>query len=232
MSFRYQNFINVGTPHSSTPQFYSYRTNDPLIEILATDYFDDPRATIVPGDVIYCSVTNDISYIFVATSESTVALYDSSRPITGWASYVDTNHIDLATAFDVLANADTPLANNAGFILNDEIPPDIDTFYENGVINGRLGDSLDMLTYFLAVPSATSQFIDIWLDIGGIGPRYRESKSFFKGAGVEVGVVYSLPSLYNEAAWAANGARIFVRSNHPLKIYSINYNFDRTHKAR
>lgn len=102
----------------------------------------------------------------------------------------------------------------------------------DGFIVGRNGDSLDIMLYFKAEPSSVSQWMDVWIDIGGsIGELYRQTFSFPKGSGTERGVLYALPSAYTLNTWEANGGTIYVRSNASLDIYGINYNFDRTHKA-
>ena len=89
------------------------------------------------------------------------------------------------------------------------------------------------MIYFKAVPSGASQYLDIWIDIGGaVGELYRQTFSFPRGAGVERGILYALPSGYTLGTWEANGGTVKVRTNATLDIYAINYNFDRSHKAR
>lgn len=152
---------------------------------------------------------------------------------SGWASYADTQYPDAGSAFTVSANADTPLPNNAGAIIDSQKPSDITTFYDGSVITGRSGDSLDVMIYFKAVPSSINQWLDIWIDIGGsIGELYRQTFSFPRGAGTERGILYALPSGYTLNTWEANGGTIYLRSDSTLSIYDINYNFDRSHKAR
>lgn len=103
----------------------------------------------------------------------------------------------------------------------------------NGKITGRNGDALDIMIYFRAESSAVDQWMDIWVDIGGtVGEIYRDTKTFPKGASTERGVVYALPSSYTLGTWEANGGTVYVRSNASLDVYGINFNFDRSHKAR
>lgn len=154
---------------------------------------------------------------------------------TGWASYVDTQYPDSDNAFTLSANTDTVLPNNAGTKIETQIPIDIDEFYNGSTktIPGRNGDNLDVMIFFNAVPSNNNQWLDIWIDIGGsIGEIYRQTFSFPKGSGTERGILYALPSAYTAATWESNGGQVYVRSNHDLDIYGINYNFDRSHKAR
>lgn len=152
---------------------------------------------------------------------------------SGWASYVDTQYPDAGSAFTLVADTDTPLPNNAGSVIESQKPSDIVTFYDGSVITGRAGDNLDVMVYFKAVPSAVNQWLDIWVDIGGsIGELYRQTFSFPRGTGVERGILYALPSAYTLGTWEANGGTLYARSNAAMSIYDINYNFDRSHKAK
>lgn len=103
----------------------------------------------------------------------------------------------------------------------------------NGAITGRDGDGLDIMIYFKAVPSAIDQWVDIWIDIeGAVGELYTQTFPFPKGASVERGVLYGLPSAYTRNTFEGNNGDIYIRSNNTLDIYDINFNFDRSHKAR
>jgi len=166
---------------------------------------------------------------------------ESGAAWSGWGSYADTQYPDDQTTFTVSQNTDTILPNNAGSSIETQLPTDITSFvetvnlgsYEHSKILGRNGDGMDIMVYFKAVPSNTNQWMDVWLDMGGsIGQIYRQSFTFPKGSGIDRSVVYALPSLYNLSTWEANGATIYVSSNHSVDIYDINTNVDRTHKAR
>ena len=151
---------------------------------------------------------------------------------SGWASYTDSQYVDAGTAVTIPADSDTALPNNAGVIVDSQKPADITTFYDGSVITGRTGDNLDIMVYFKAVPTVVNQWLEVWIDIGGaVGELYRQTFVFPKGASIERGVVYGLPSAYTLGTWEANGATVYVRSNAAVDIYKINYNFDRSHKA-
>ena len=150
---------------------------------------------------------------------------------TGWASYIDGQYSS-GSPFTVSANTDTVLPNNAATVINGQIPTDVTAFYSDNKITGRSGDNLDIMIYFKAVPSATSQWLDIWIDIGGsIGELYRHTFSFPKGAGTSRGILYSLSSAYTLDTWETNGGTVYIRSNASLDVYGVNFNFDRSHKA-
>lgn len=158
----------------------------------------------------------------------------TSAVTTGWATYRDTVRVDLASSQLVTANTDTVLINNALSKIESQKPSYITSYYD-GVTNtilGRNGDALDIMVYFKAVPTSQSQYLDIWIDIGGsVGELYRQTLSFPKGSGVERGILYSLPSAYTLGTWEENGGTIYISSNADVNIHSINYNFDTTHKA-
>lgn len=151
---------------------------------------------------------------------------------TGWATYVDTTYTS-GSPFSVSADTNTVLPNDAGTTIETQKPVDVATFYDGSVITGRNGDNLDIMIYFKATPSAANQYLDMWVDIGGaVGELYRQTFSFPRGAGVERGILYALPSAYTLGTWEANGGTVYVRSNASLTLHSINFNFDRSHKAR
>tara|TARA_R110000772_G_scaffold42318_1_gene98300 strand:- start:6750 stop:7448 length:699 start_codon:yes stop_codon:yes gene_type:complete len=232
MSFRYKNFTKVGTPNSNSPQMYSYITKDPISLIITNNYFSDERADILVGDMIYVSVIGDGNYLLSALNNNTV-IFITAQPITGWASYVDTQYQLEASPFTALADVITDLPNNSGTIFDSQKPLDVLTFYDGTVITGRDGDQLDVMLYFQAVPSVVNQWIEIYIDIGGgIGALYRQTFAFPRGAGITRGIVYGLPSAYTGATWQANGGTIKILSNANVDIFDINYNFDRSHKAR
>lgn len=103
----------------------------------------------------------------------------------------------------------------------------------DGYITGRNNDNLDIMIYFKAEPTNATQWLDIWIDIGGsIGELYRQTFNFPKGIGVERGVLYALPSAYTRDTWEANGGIVYIRSNDDIDIFDINFNFDISYRAR
>jgi hypothetical protein len=210
---------------------YIYRTDDTLVDVSQEGYFLESRFTEDwAGGVIECICSDGFGMASILNNGS---IKFFSSPITGWASYVDTQYTTVGTAFTVPANTDTIYPNNSGFIIDNQKPVDVDTFYDGSVIPGRNGDSLDLMMYCLAIPTANSQWAEVWLDIGGaVGDLYRQTFAFPKGAGVVRGLMYSLASGYTLDTWEANGATAYIRSSHDLDIYQINFNFDRSHKAR
>lgn len=196
------------------------------------------RTNIVQEFVLSdCVDDNDVdftveSFIEFANNSLGFGLGASSIANTGWATYVDTQYT-AGSPFVVSPNTDTLLPNNAGIKNESQMPPDVVTFYDGTVITGRDGDSIDLMAYFKVKPSSQNQVLDVWVDIGGaIGELYRQTFFFPKGANVESSVMYTIPSGYTLQTWENNGARIYVNASHEIDIYRINYNIDRSHKAR
>ena len=168
------------------------------------------------------------------TADRIGGLFEKIVTKNGWASYSDTQYINAGSAFTLTADTDTILPNNAGNIVDSQIPYDITEFYNSTSkkILGKNGDSLDIMIYFKAIPTNVSQWLDVWIDIdGSIGELYRQTFTFPKGTGEERGILYALSSAYTLGTWEANGGIVYVRSNATLYLHSFNFNFDRTHKA-
>ena len=228
--YLHRNMKNIGLDHAAAPALFSYVTTDTLEAVEASGYFNDPRLNAQAGDTVFVNASNgNDTLVFQSATSAT------SQPInsTGWATYIDTQYPNSGAAFSVSADTDTNLPNNRGNAIEGQLPIDVTTFYDGTTITGRNGDNLDVMIYFKAVPSGASQYLDIWIDIGGaVGELYRQTFSFPRGAGVERGILYALPSAYTLGTWEANGGTLKVRSNAALDIYAINYNIDRSHKAR
>lgn len=150
---------------------------------------------------------------------------------SGWATYVDTQYTS-GSPFSVSADTDTVLPNNALSKIETQKPESITEFYDGSQILGVNGNAIDIMIYFKATPSAQNQYLDLWIDIGGsIGELYRQSFAFPRGAGVERGILYALPSAYTLNTWEANGGTVYIRSNAALTLHTCNFNFDLSHKA-
>ena len=53
MSFNQDNFSPIGANSSNGPRFWSYRTTDPMSEVLAVGYFSQKKYQLEDGDFIY-----------------------------------------------------------------------------------------------------------------------------------------------------------------------------------
>lgn len=151
---------------------------------------------------------------------------------TGWATYTDTQYVG-ATSFNILANTDTVLPNNAGSKIESQMPSDIVSMYDGTVITGRNGDGLGITLELAVIPtSSLATQVEVWLDIDGqVGELYRSIVSFPKGQGV-VRKISDVILAYTLDTWETNGATVYVRSNGTCSIQDIRYVLHRTHKGR
>ena len=160
------------------------------------------------------------------------SMFDIIFGRTGWAQYNDTQYTEISP-FSILADVDTLLPNNAGNTIDPQKPSDITSFYTGGKITGRNGDGITIAVTLVATPTnANTSTVEVWFDIGGaIGPLFRRTLTFPKGAGVPRSINFTA-SGYTAATWEANGATAHIRADNTADIHDINYIITRTHKAR
>jgi hypothetical protein len=150
---------------------------------------------------------------------------------TGWAQYSDTQYTEIAP-FSLTGNTDTILPNDGLSVFDPEKPSDITTMYDGNVITGRQGDGMGITIDFQTVPtSASTTFIEVWLDIGAGEQLYKRIVSFPKGTGVNRPINFTVMG-YTYAQWEANGATVYVRSNGSADLFGMRYVLTRTHKAK
>lgn len=209
-----------------------YTVGSPLGVLAATDTILNIHANTkiesqMPNDVnsFYYSLSLDLTGV-TGTFVVGETITGGTSSATGVIAEIVGTTLNLHnTSLIVFSGAETITGGTSGATATVSVIND-------GIITGRDGDSLDFMIYFKAVPSAISQWLDIWIDIGGgVGELYRETFSFPKGASITRGVLYSIPSGYTLNTWESNGAKIYVRSDAAIDIYNININLDRTHKA-
>lgn len=157
--------------------------------------------------------------------------YPPYIPATGWASYADTQYTTgspLALTSDVA----TVMPNNAGAVIETQLPYDVASFYSGGKIRSKDGDGILITIDFIGRPStATETSLDVWLDIGSpVGEFYRTTMTFPKGNGVNRHFAIAIGP-YSGATWAANGATVYCQSDAPLSIFGVRYVVQRLHKA-
>ena len=151
---------------------------------------------------------------------------------TGWASYADTQYTS-GSPLAISGNAIVAVPNNAGTVIETQLPPDLTTLYSGGKIRAKNGDALLLTIDFAGTPStATETHLDVWLDIGGaIGEFYRTTVTFPKGNGATHRFAIALGP-YAGATWEANGATVYCQPNANLSLYEVRYMIQRVHKSR
>lgn len=169
----------------------------------------------------------------LVTIESTVlADLALKANATGWATYQDTQYTS-AAPFSVSSNTDTVLPNNAGTVIDSQMPDDVVEMYDGTKITGRNGDGLAITLEFVVRPTAGSAtYIETWIEIGGsIGQIFRIGSGFAKGAGTENHITQSTVG-YTLGTFEANGGTPTIRANGAVEIYDIKLTLTRTHKAK
>jgi hypothetical protein len=151
---------------------------------------------------------------------------------TGWGNYVDTQYTSGSPQL-IAADTDTLVANNAGSVIESQLPADVTSFYDGSVITGQNGDALLITIDAKVVPtSANTTYIEFWFDIGGsIGELYRRPITFPKGQG-EIRTMVISTGVYTLDTWEGNGATVYCRANGTASLYDVRYVITRTHKAR
>ena len=151
---------------------------------------------------------------------------------TGWAQYSDTQYTAVSP-FSLVADTDTLMPNNAGSVVDSQLPSDITSYYSGGKITGQAGDGVLITVDLIAVPTnANTTTIEIWFDIGGaVGELYRRIVTFPKGVGVDRPISFSV-SGYQLDTWETNGAAVWVNANGTCDLSLIRYVVSRSHKAQ
>jgi len=155
---------------------------------------------------------------------------------TGWAVYQDTAYT-IGSPFSILTGVTSTLPNNAGTVINTQIPTGITSFYDNAtnkITPANNGDYYTTTIRFKATTTApTAGYFDFGIDIGGaLGVQFKETKIFAKGAGIEHNFSIVVP-MYSGTTFIANGGLVKITSgNGNMSVYDINYHVDLVHKAK
>lgn len=155
---------------------------------------------------------------------------------TGWASYTSTAHTS-GSPLVINSGVTATLPNNAGTVINNQLPIGVSSFYDsttNKFTPQNDGDYYTVTIRFKALTTApTAGYLDFGIDIGGaLGVQFKETKIFAKGAGIEHNFSIVIPC-YTGSTFIANGGLMKLTSgNGNMSVYDINFQFDRTHKAK
>jgi len=153
---------------------------------------------------------------------------------TGWASYSDGLYT-LASPLSIASGVTVTLTNNAATSIKSQLPVGITDFYNSAtskITPGSVGDGYGISIRFRAKSTSPSDFFDFGIDIGGTqGVIFRQTKTFIKGANVEVGFDLSI-NAFSLTTFIANGGLVKITAgNGTMTVYNIVYDIFRTHKA-
>jgi len=189
-----------------------------------------------------CVLFNGISYQNVTGANSSPdsltdwVLVDLDYVKTGWASYKDTVYT-LASPFTILDTTTEPIPNNAGTVLNSQLPNGITSFYNSAT--GKITPENDGDYYVTTIrlkaqtTAVMGGHLDFGIDIGGaLGIIFKETVIFAKGANIEHNFAFVCPG-YTAATFVANGGipKLTALGGGNVKVYDIEYQIDRTHEA-
>lgn len=156
---------------------------------------------------------------------------------TGWAVYNDTQYTS-GSPLAISSGQKRTLPNNAGSVIESQLPSDVDHFYVNSgdtTITGRNGDGLLWTIEFKVKPTSAASDIRVYtaVDIGGsVGEIYPRELSLTKGNGIEHYYLIT-NSGYTLDTWESNGGKVKIQAiNGPIAVYDIRYVITRTHRAR
>lgn len=174
------------------------------------------------------------TYLYVATNDNVSFRTALEGSTTGWATYVD-NAYTVGSPFAIASGVTSTLPNNAASSIANNLPIGVTSFYNSGtskIIPASLGDTYNFAIRFKAKTTATTDFLDFGIDIGGaIGVVFKESKVFLKGANTEMDFVFTVPA-YVQSTFLANGGLIKITAHTgDLSIYDIVFDIIRTGKG-
>lgn len=187
------------------------------------------KLTATGGNTTGGKISVVVEFIILDGATSTIGSGDVCN--TGWGSYAS------STADSMVLTSATyvTLKNNATTRIETQLPCDIDSFYSrtDTAILAKDGDDIIVQLDFKARPTTNiSTQLDIRFFIGGaIGGFYEKTINLAKGQNITQGVAECF-SLYAGSTWAANGAKIQVKTDHAVNLMDMRLVIKRTHKAQ
>ncbi len=154
---------------------------------------------------------------------------------TGWASYKDNQYTE-QNPFRLLAGVETVLPNNAGIVLEDQLPVGVPRFYDAAtqkLIADRSGDGMNYQFVMLARPTVANAKIDFGVDIGGsFGKIFNSNYTVAVDAGVVDKVYIPVAGGYAGDTFFQNGGQVKVTASQDVDVWGMTYIPSRYHQAR
>lgn len=173
----------------------------------------------------------------VQTGGSTEAqIQEAANKLVGWQRVADTQYTE-ASPFPIANGASLALPNNAGEIIDSQLPDGVTTFYDSATGKIVPENELDKMTFTIRFKAkntaANGAYLQFGIDIGGtFGVIFEDSQLFVKGANTEQSFNFVAPG-YTGATFLANGGEVKVSSvGGNSSIYDIEYQLERTKKAQ
>lgn len=146
---------------------------------------------------------------------------------TGWASY-----LDVGLPQRIQPDVVTQIRNNAGNIINPQLPSNLPAFYDGDKIHGNLGDAFvgSVSTSITAVDQDATK-ITIWISIGTAARLYSKTIPLTQGWNEPERVNFVFAG-YMLATFVANGGRVMCETDGAVDLTATGFLFQRTHAGR
>jgi len=179
-------------------------------------------------------VYQDVGLVY-SQSEVDAFLVDKINVLdTGWEEMEDTVHL-VGSPQLLTAGNTANLSNNKGVLRNNILPFGVTTFFDSAT--SKLTPALENDFYqvdlmFKVKNSVLSGHFDVWVDITGIGERFRQSRICPKTANTETNINISF-SHFTSDLFALNGGVIKIEAiTGNLEIYDKQFRIVRVIKGR
>lgn len=152
---------------------------------------------------------------------------------TGWAQYGDTQY-GSASPYRILAGTDTILPNNAGQVIDVELPALVNSFYDASsqkITPVKIGDGIGIRVSFKAVPTQNGTLMDLSLDTGGALGKVFEERELLHAASVAQPVSFTISPAYAMDTFFNNGGQIKINVDQDVDIYDVVYVISRYHES-
>lgn len=152
---------------------------------------------------------------------------------SGWEELEDTLHT-VGSPQLVTAGVTTLLTNNGGIRINDQLPTGVTQLFD--IPTTKLtpideGDFYVVDLMFKVKNSVLSGHFDVWVDIGGIGERFRQTIICPKSAGTETSVNVNF-NHFTSGQFAFNGGEVKIKAEvGDLQIYDKQFRICRVHQT-
>ena len=152
----------------------------------------------------------------------------------GWEQVSDTQYTS-GSPLVINQNVRTLVPNNAGAIINSQIPLDITTFWDpinSKFIPDRVGDFYILRYSGVIVANNNNTYATLELDIGGSqGVIWTRDIALTKGANVPVEFAIAIP-LYTLQTFVTNGGQFYIETTRRCDLYDISLVVFRTFRGR
>lgn len=151
--------------------------------------------------------------------------------ITGWASYNDTEYTS-SNKLSLTAGQDNQLSNNAGSVVNNQLPLGVTSFWSNNKITPhRSGDAYVLRITFSSEIANSAGYFDLKIDIGGSQGVILNKVDLFPKGGNTPHTFSTSNLIYTGDTFLANGGTIKINPSHTMLIWDINILIARIHKG-